>query len=49
VAGFKPGTGISSLIVPSGYLSGVMVVILIIGALAGAIGSAIAASRFLDV
>jgi len=49
VAGFKPGTGISSLVVPSGYLSGVMVVILIIGALAGAIGSAIAASRFLDV
>lgn len=49
VAGFKPGTGISSLIVPSGYLSGVMVVILLIGALAGAIGSAIAASRFLDV
>jgi cell division transport system permease protein len=49
VAGFKPGTGISSLIVPSGYLSGVMFVILIIGALAGAIGSAIAASRFLDV
>ena len=49
VAGFKPGTGISSLGVPSGYLSGVMVGILIIGALAGAIGSAIAASRFLDV
>jgi cell division transport system permease protein len=49
VAGFKPGTGISSLVVPSGYLSAVMVVILIIGALAGAIGSAIAASRFLDV
>jgi len=49
VAGFKPGTGISSLVVPLGYLSGVMVVILIIGALAGAIGSAIAASRFLDV
>ena len=49
VAGFKPGTGISSLVVPSGYLSAVMVVILVIGALAGAIGSAIAASRFLDV
>jgi cell division transport system permease protein len=49
VAGFKPGTGISSLVVPSGYLSGVMFVILIIGALAGAVGSAIAASRFLDV
>jgi len=49
VAGFKPGTGISSLVVPSGYLSGVMLVILLVGALAGAIGSAIAASRFLDV
>ncbi|MEY2779296.1 MAG: cell division protein FtsX [Actinomycetota bacterium] len=49
VAGFKPGTGISSLVVPSGYLSAVMVIILLIGALAGAIGSAIAASRFLDV
>jgi cell division transport system permease protein len=46
VAGFKPGTGISSLVVPSGYLSAVMFVILIIGALAGAIGSAMAASRF---
>ena len=49
VAGFKPGTGISSLVVPSGYLSGVMILMLLIGALAGAIGSAIAASRFLDV
>ena len=49
VAGFKPGTGISSLVVPSGYLSAVMFVILIIGALAGAIGSANAASRCLDV
>jgi cell division transport system permease protein len=49
VAGFKPGTGISSLVVPSGYLTGVMLMILAIGALVGAIGSAIAASRFLDV
>jgi cell division transport system permease protein len=49
VAGFKPGTGISSLIVPSGYLTGVMLMILAIGALVGAVGSAIAASRFLDV
>ena len=49
VAGFKPGTGISSLVVTSGYLSGVLILILLIGALAGAIGSAIAASRFLDV
>jgi cell division transport system permease protein len=49
VAGFKPGTGISSLIVPAGYLSGVMVMMLVIGAIVGAVGSAIAASRFLDV
>jgi len=49
VAGFKPGTGISSLIVPGGYLGGVMFALLAIGALIGAIGSAIAASRFLDV
>ena len=49
VAGFKPGTGISSLIVPSGYLTGVMLMILAIGELVGAVGSAIAASRFLDV
>ena len=49
VAGFKPGTGISSLVVPPSYLTGVMLMILAIGALVGAIGSAIAASRFLDV
>ncbi|NDH36678.1 MAG: hypothetical protein EBX76_01660 [Acidimicrobiia bacterium] len=49
VATFKPGTGISSLVVPSGYLSGVVVILLALGALVGAIGSAIAASRFLDV
>ena len=49
VAGFKPGTGISSLVVPSSYLTGVMLMILAIGALVGAVGSAIAASRFLDV
>jgi len=49
VASFKPGTGISSLVVPSSYLSGVMLMILAIGAVVGAVGSAIAASRFLDV
>jgi cell division transport system permease protein len=49
VAGFKPGTGISSLIVPSGFLSGVMLSMLALGAVVGAVGSAIAASRFLDV
>ncbi len=49
VASFRAGTGISALVVPSSYLSGVMLILLAIGALAGAIGSAIAASRFLDV
>jgi cell division transport system permease protein len=49
VAGFKPGTGISALVVPGSYVNGVMLMLLIIGALAGAIGSGIAASRFLDV
>ena len=49
VAGFKPGTGISSLIVPSSYLTSVMLILLGIGAVVGAVGSAIAATRFLDV
>jgi cell division transport system permease protein len=49
VAGFKPGTGVSALVVPGSYVSGVMIMLLSIGALAGAIGSGIAASRFLDV
>jgi cell division transport system permease protein len=49
VARFKPGTGISSLVVPDGYLNSTMLVVLAIGAAAGALGSAIAASRFLDV
>ena len=49
VASFKPGTGISSLVVTSSYLSGVMLTMLAIGAVVGAVGSAIAASRFLDV
>lgn len=49
VAGFKPGTGISALVVPDGYLYGVMGLLLGVGMLVGAIGSAIAASRFLDV
>ena len=49
VAGFKPGTGISSLIVPNSYLTSVMLILLAIGALVGAVGSAIAATRFLDV
>jgi hypothetical protein len=36
-------------VVPGSYVNGVMVMLLVIGALAGAIGSGIAASRFLDV
>lgn len=49
VAGFKPGTGVSSLIVPGSYVNGVMITLLIIGALAGAIGSGVASGKFLDV
>jgi cell division transport system permease protein len=49
VAGFKEDSGISALVVPDSYLSGVMLVLLLIGGLAGAIGSGIAATRFLDV
>ncbi|GDX29244.1 cell division protein FtsX [Actinomycetes bacterium] len=49
VAGFKTGTGVSSLVVPGSYVSGVMIILLVIGALAGGIGSGIAASKFLDV
>ena len=49
VASFKPGTGISSLIVPNSYLTSVMFILLGIGAIVGAVGSAIAATRFLDV
>ena len=49
VTGFKPGTGISSLVVPDSYLTSVMFILLGIGAFVGAVGSAIAATRFLDV
>lgn len=49
VAGFKPGTGVSSLVVPGGYVNGVMISLIVVGALAGAIGSGVAASKFLDV
>ena len=49
VTGFKPGTGISSLVVPDSYFTSVMFILLAIGALVGAVGSAIAATRFLDV
>ena len=49
VAGVKAGTGVSALVVPSGYTTGVMVSLLVIGALAGGIGSGVASSKFLDV
>lgn len=49
VAGFKAGTGVSALVVPSGYTTGVMASLLVIGALAGGIGSGVASSKFLDV
>ncbi|MFM8870286.1 MAG: cell division protein FtsX [Actinomycetota bacterium] len=49
VAGFKAGTGVSSLVVPGSYVSGVMVALLVIGSIAGAIGSGVAATKFLDV
>jgi len=49
VTGFKPGTGVSSLVVPGSYANGVMLSLVILGAVAGAVGSAVAASRFLDV
>ena len=49
VAGFKAGSGVSALVVPGGYVNGVMVSLLAIGAVAGAVGSGVASSRFLDV
>lgn len=49
VAGFKPGTGVSSLIVPDSYANGVMISLLVIGAVAGAVGSGVASSKFMDV
>jgi cell division transport system permease protein len=49
VAGFKAGTGVSSLVVPDSYLNGVMIALLIIGATAGGVGSGVASSKFLDV
>jgi cell division transport system permease protein len=49
VAGFKPGTGVSSLVVPGSYVNGVMIMLLIIGAVAGGVGSGVASSKFLDV
>ena len=42
-------TELAALVVTDGYMGFVMVILLLIGAIAGAVGSGIAASRFLDV
>ena len=49
VKDFPPNSGFAALVVTDGYLLRSMVIILAIGMIAGAIGSGIAASRFLDV
>ena len=49
VQSFPEGSGFASLVVTDGYQYWVMLIMLGIGALAGAIGAGIAASRFLDV
>ena len=49
VKDFPPNSGFAALVVTDGYVLTVMLIILGIGMLAGAIGSGIAASRFLDV
>jgi cell division transport system permease protein len=42
-------TELSALVVTGGFVRWIMLLILLIGAVAGAVGSGIAASRFLDV
>jgi cell division transport system permease protein len=49
VQNFPDNSGFSALVVVDGYDQTVMLIMLAIGALAGAIGSGIAASKFLDV
>ncbi len=49
VKDFPPNSGFAALVVTDGYVLRSMFVILAIGMIAGAIGSGIAASRFLDV
>jgi len=49
VSDFPPNSGFAALVVNDGYTGVVMLIIVGIGMLAGAIGSGIAASRFLDV
>ena len=49
VGDFPPDSGFAALVVTDGYDWRVMLIIVAIGMVAGAIGSGIAASRFLDV
>jgi cell division transport system permease protein len=49
VKDFPDNSGFAALVVTDGYLFRSMVIIMAIGMIAGAIGSGIAASRFLDV
>ena len=49
VKDFPPNSGFAALVVTDGYVFRSMLIILAIGMIAGAIGSGIAASRFLDV
>ncbi len=49
VQNFPDNSGFSALVVVDGYDQTVMLIMLAIGALAGAIGSGIAASKFLDI
>jgi cell division transport system permease protein len=49
VENFPPGSGFAAMVVTDGYDTFVMLTMLGIGALAGAIGAGIAASKFLDV
>jgi cell division transport system permease protein len=49
VQSFPDNSGFSALVVVDGYDTTVMLIMFAIGALAGAIGSGIAASKFLDV
>jgi cell division transport system permease protein len=49
VRGFPENSGFAAMVIDSGFQTERMLIILVIGMLAGAIGSGIAASRFLDV
>ena len=49
VQDFPQNSGFAALVVVDGYDKTVMLIMIAIGALAGAIGSGIAASRFLDI